>query len=90
MKALLHFFKKYNTTQSCDDLLTKRQFMDYASSLGINVFLQEQLFRVFDGDNDNLLDFRDFMIGLAVFMGGSYKEKLKSKSVRLILTCSGI
>jgi Ca2+-binding EF-hand superfamily protein len=78
MRVMLHFFKKYNNTNSVDDFLTKRQFMEYAASLGINLFLQEQLFRVFDGDNDNLLDFRDFMIGLAVFMGGSYKEKLKS------------
>ncbi|KAL0488219.1 neurocalcin-delta [Acrasis kona] len=77
IKAILYFFKKYNPHKTVDGLLNKKQFSEYGESLGISDFLQEQLFRIFDLDQDGLLDFREFTIGLSIFMGGTYNEKLK-------------
>jgi Ca2+-binding EF-hand superfamily protein len=36
----------------------------------------EQLYSAFDGDNNNAIDFTEFVDGLSVFMKGSPEEKL--------------
>ena len=40
-------------------------------------YFAEQIFSSFDNDGDGFVDFREFMVGLAVFKTGSVEEKLK-------------
>jgi Ca2+-binding EF-hand superfamily protein len=39
----------------------------------------EQLYSAFDGDNNNAIDFTEFVDGLSIFMKGSPEEKLSCK-----------
>lgn len=60
--------------------LTEDEFKGMYSSifpLGDATEFARHVFRVFDKNNDGLLDFREFMCGFSVVLRGSLEEKLK-------------
>lgn len=60
--------------------LTEDEFKGVYSAifpLGDAAEFARHVFRVFDKNNDGLLDFREFMCGFSVVLRGSLEEKLK-------------
>jgi len=75
----LKTFKSASNTKTGDGLIDKHGFFDCVNNLGMSKYVQEQLFRVFDLNMDGYLDFREYCIGVCVFLSGKYDERVKCR-----------
>lgn len=59
------------------------KFLDASRELDLGAVHQGYLFRLLDEDNLEKLDFHQFIIGIAVYIGGIYDERISSNYFNL-------
>lgn len=78
IRLLTSVFKQYSNSRNVDGLIDKKSFEACCYRLlHINNFLIDQLFRVLDTRGEQMIDYHDFVVGLAVFISGFPQSKVE-------------
>jgi neuronal calcium sensor 1 len=73
LKSLYKQFKR----ESPSGMITKNEFAEVMGQMGlVDPFLQEQMFRVFDTNHDDVINFQEFVTAWSIMSRGTPDEKL--------------